>query len=349
MSQRIAVVEDTRFREHRTPSGHPERPERLGAVSEALARHEPALARLAPRAADDAELLRIHRPGHLALVTESARRAPCAFDADTWASAESAEVARLAAGSAIEVVRAVARGEARAGFAALRPPGHHAEASRPMGFCLYNNAAVAARALQADERVGRILLLDWDVHHGNGTQHSFEEDRDVLYVSTHQFPFYPGTGDFREAGRGAGAGTTLNVPMPAGCGDAEYTGVFQRLLMPAARAFRPEFILVSCGFDAHRDDPLASMELTRDGFLAMARTVRALADELCGGRLACVLEGGYAASGLRDGTSALLEALTEPAAPPVGVPDAPPGSTLRQLVDRVVAVHGARIPGLGAA
>jgi acetoin utilization deacetylase AcuC-like enzyme len=348
MGQRIAVVEDARFREHRPPAGHPERPERLAAVSEALAEREPELLRLAPRAAGDEELLRIHSAAHLALVAEASRRAPCALDADTYASDRSAEVARLAAGSAVDVARAVARGEARAGFAALRPPGHHAEASRPMGFCLFNNAAVAVRALQAEEGVGRILLLDWDVHHGNGSQHSFEEDPSVLYASTHQFPYYPGTGDFGEAGRGAGLGATFNVPMPAGCGDEEYTGVFQRLLVPAALRFRPEFILVSCGFDAHRDDPLAAMEVTRAGFLALARSVRALADEVCGGRIAFVLEGGYAASGLREGTSAVLEALAEPARGPVPLPDAPPGSTLRRLVDRAVAVHGARNPALGA-
>jgi acetoin utilization deacetylase AcuC-like enzyme len=348
MGQRIAVVEDARFREHRPPSGHPERPERLAAVAHAIAESGADLVRLATRPADDAELLRIHRPSHLTRVAEAARRAPCALDADTWASPASAEVARLAAGSTIELVRAVARGEARAGFAALRPPGHHAEAARPMGFCLFNNAAIAARALQQEEGVGRILLLDWDVHHGNGTQHSFEEDASVLYVSTHQFPYYPGTGDFDEAGRGAGVGATLNVPMPAGCGDAEYVGVFQRVLVPAARHFRPEFILVSCGFDAHRDDPLAAMELTRSGFRDLARLVRALADELCAGRLAFVLEGGYAASGLRDGTSAVLEALSEPSPGGVPLPDALPGSTLRHLVDRVVEVHGAHIPALGA-
>jgi len=348
MGQRIAVVEDARYKEHRPPPGHPEHPERLTAVGEALAAHATDAIRLAPRPAEDDELLRVHLPVHLARVAESARRAPCAFDADTWASAASAAVARLAAGGAVEIARAVSRRRARAGFAALRPPGHHAEASHPMGFCLFNNVAIAARALQREEGVGRVLILDWDVHHGNGTQHSFEEDPSVLYVSTHQFPYYPGTGDFDEAGRGPGLGATLNVPMPAGCGDAEYVGVFQRVLVPAARHFRPEFILVSCGFDAHHDDPFASMDVSQAGFRDLARTVRALADELCGGRAVFLLEGGYAASGLREGTSAVLEALAEPSPPGVAVPDAPAGSTLRRLVDAVAAVHRSRIPGLGA-
>lgn len=348
MGQRIAIVEDARFKEHRPPPGHPEHPERLTAVGDALAACAAGAVRLAPRPAEDEELLRVHLPGHLARVAEGARRAPCAFDADTWASAASETVARLAAGGAVEIARSVSRRDARAGFAALRPPGHHAEASRPMGFCLFNNVAVAARALQHDEGVGRLLILDWDVHHGNGTQHAFEEDPTVLYVSTHQFPYYPGTGDFDEAGLGAGLGATLNVPMPAGCGDAEYVGVFQRLLVPAARQFRPEFILVSCGFDAHRDDPLASMDVSHAGFRDLARIVRALADELCGGRVVFLLEGGYSARGLREGTAAVLEALSEPSPPDVPVPDAPPGSTLRRLVDAVAAVHRSRIPALGA-
>jgi acetoin utilization deacetylase AcuC-like enzyme len=219
-----------------------------------------------------------------------------------------------------------------------------------MGFCLLNNVAIAARALQAEDRVERILILDWDVHHGNGTQHLFEEDPNVLYASTHQFPFYPGTGAAHEAGRGAGAGATLNIPLPAGCGDDEYVGALQRLLVPVASGFRPEILLVSCGFDAHRDDPLAQMEVTREGFRAMAALVRALADDLCGGRLACVLEGGYAASGLAEGTGALLDALlAEPALPPP--PSVDPGTSraLAAIVARVAEVHRAFTPEIGAA
>jgi acetoin utilization deacetylase AcuC-like enzyme len=208
---------------------------------------------------------------------------------------------------------------------------------------------VAARALQAEDGLERVLILDWDVHHGNGTQHAFESDPSVLYVSTHQYPYYPGTGDFDEAGVGRGLGTTLNVPMPAGCGDAEYVGVMQRVLAPAARWFRPDAILVSCGFDAHREDPLAAMEVSQQGFLALATIVRHLAEELCGGRLVFALEGGYAVSGLAEGTSAVLEALLRPAPYQVAPVEMPAGSVLRQLVDGAAAVHRGRIPGLGAA
>jgi acetoin utilization deacetylase AcuC-like enzyme len=339
----MAVLEDPRYREHVGPRGHPERPERLAAVGAAIAARSEPLVRLASRPADDAELLRVHEPAHLARLAEAATRAPLQLDADTYLAPRSVEVARLAAGGLVDLARAVVRREVDVGLAAVRPPGHHAEAGRAMGFCLLNNVAVAVRALQAEEGLGRVLVFDWDVHHGNGTQHSFEEDPSVLYVSTHQFPYYPGTGDFDEAGVGKGLGTTVNVPMPAGCGDAEYVGAVQRIVAPAARWFRPEAILVSCGFDAHRDDPLAAMEVSQEGFLALASIVRRLADELCGGRLVFALEGGYAPSGLTEGTA------VRPTPYDVSPVDAPAGSVLRQLVGAAAAVHGRRIPDLGAA
>jgi len=345
----MAVLEDPRFREHAGPDGHPERPERLAAVAAAIAARSEPLARLAPRPADDAELLRVHAREHVERLRALSSRAPLQLDADTYLGPRSVEVAELAAGGLIDLCRAVVRRDALTGLASLRPPGHHAEAGRAMGFCLYNNVAIAARALQAEEGAPRVLILDWDVHHGNGTQHSFEEDPSVLYVSTHQFPYYPGTGDFGESGFGRGAGTTLNVPLPAGCGDAEYVGALQRLFVPAARWFRPDVLLVSCGFDAHSDDPLAAMEVSGEGFLAMTAIVREVAEELCGGRLVFALEGGYAASGLGEGTAAVLEAVLRPERPRVAPVEMLRGSVLRHVVDAAVAVHGGRIPGLGAA
>ncbi len=344
-----AVVEDLRYRDHRGPPGHPEHPERLAAVQAALdARSEP-LERLSPRPATVEEVMRVHSREHLERVRQAVSQAPSQLDPDTYVSPQSLDVALLAAGGSIELARRVARGEARSGLAAVRPPGHHAEATHAMGFCLFNNVAIAARSLQHEEGLERVLIFDWDVHHGNGTQHSFEDDPTVFYASTHQFPYYPGTGDANEAGSGRGSGATLNIPMPAGCGDAEYTGALQRLLVPAALAFRPEMVLVSCGFDAHRDDPLAAMEVSGEGFRTMARIVRALAEDLCGGRVVFVLEGGYAASGLREGTEAVLDALLE--ARPAALPptDPKPGRRLEAIIERVAAVHRGRIPDLGAA
>jgi acetoin utilization deacetylase AcuC-like enzyme len=218
-----------------------------------------------------------------------------------------------------------------------------------MGFCLFNNVAIAAAALRAEDDVERILILDWDVHHGNGTQRSFEEDPNLLYFSTHQYPFYPGSGGADEAGRGRGEGATVNVPLPAGCGDAEYLGVLQRILVPLALAFRPEILLVSAGFDAHLDDPLGGMRVGERGFAAMSAVVRGLADEVCGGRLAFFLEGGYSASALRQGTGAVLDAALPAEAPALPAPvEAAPETLLGQLVGLVSGIHERRYPSLGA-
>jgi acetoin utilization deacetylase AcuC-like enzyme len=344
------VVVDRRYREHRGPAGHPERPERLAAVERAIEEQRERLRWLPARPASDSEILRVHGAAHLEQVAEAARLAPSQLDPDTFVSPQSLEVARLAAGAAIDLARAVATGRLQTGLAAVRPPGHHAEAGHPMGFCLFNNVAIAARALQAEDGVGRVLIFDWDVHHGNGTQHSFDEDPSVLYASTHQFPYYPGTGAAGEVGRGRGAGFTLNIPLPAGCGDEIYLGALQRLLVPVTQKFRPDIILVSCGFDAHVDDPLAAMQVTGEGFRAMSALVRALAEDCCGGRVAFVLEGGYAASGLFEGTQALLSVLTatdtppQPAAAPM-----PRGSLLEAVVGRVAHAHAGHHPGLGGA
>jgi acetoin utilization deacetylase AcuC-like enzyme len=347
-SRSTAVVVDPRFRDHRGPSGHPERPDRLLAIGAAIDARAGRLETLAPREATPEEVLRVHSREYLDAVAAACRSAPAHLDPDTFVSDASDLVARLAAGGTVDLARRVASGAIRNGLAAVRPPGHHAERTHAMGFCLFNNVAIAARALQAEDRVERILILDWDVHHGNGTQHFFEEDPSVLYVSTHQFPFYPGTGGAGETGVGAGAGATVNIPMPAGCGDLEYVGAFQRLLVPVAHAFRPEMILVSCGFDAHRDDPLAAMNVSGAGFGALTAIVAALAEDLCDGRLVFVLEGGYAASGLREGADALFDALLDETPPPSAEPLAQ-GSPLAQIVARVGDVHRSNFPEIGSA
>jgi len=344
----IHVVEDIRFRAHRAPPHHPENPERLAAVSRALARQADHITRLTPRAASREEIVQVHSPGHYEQILAAVSRAPGQLDADTFVSEQSLEIARLAAGSTIDLALKVARGEAPFGIAAVRPPGHHAEADRPMGFCLFNNVAIAARALQRELGLEKIAILDWDVHHGNGTQHSFENDPSILYVSLHQFPHYPGTGNFDEAGRGAGLGSTLNLAIPPGCGDLEYSGLMHRAVAPVIRRFAPQMILVSCGFDAHRDDPLSSMNVSAEGYREMTHAVADLARELCGGRVAFVLEGGYAASGLEEGTDAVLAALLDPDAARPAPPSAPAGSTLATLLDSARAVHGGQNPDLGA-
>ncbi len=346
----IEVIADARFQSHRGPDGHPERPERLIAMGEAIDAFRDRIEFAPPRAAETDEILLVH-DARLVSALESTRGQPLGrLDADTYYAPLSYEIACLAAGSCVDLTRRVLRGEIARGLAAVRPPGHHAESDRSMGFCLFNNIAIAVRALQADEDAPRILIFDWDVHHGNGTQHTFGSDRDVLYISTHQFPFYPGTGDFDEAGSDAGLGSTINIPMAAGSGDAEYIGVLQRIVVPAAIAFEPDVILISCGFDAHRDDPLASMEVSQDGYRAMSTIMRRLADTLCGGRIVFILEGGYSLAGIREGAEAVLESLTA-----ASVSETPPsveltpGSVLYGLVDRVAEVHGGRIPNLGSA
>jgi acetoin utilization deacetylase AcuC-like enzyme len=202
------------------------------------------------------------------------------------------------------------QGRIKSAFCAVRPPGHHADSRRAMGFCLFNNVAVAARYLQQHHGLDRILIVDWDVHHGNGTQEIFYEDPTVFYFSTHQYPHYPGTGTEDERGRGAGEGFTLNCPLPAGTGDHVYLEIFEKVLVPAAKGFRPDFVLISSGFDAHRDDPLAGMCLTGHGYAGMTRILRQIADLHCGGRIVSCLEGGYNLEALADSAEAHLEVLS---------------------------------------
>ena len=320
---RPALVRDPRFREHTAPQGHPERAERLIAVDRAVAPLADQFAALEPRPARDEEILRVHTADHLAaLRAVEGRRAQ--LDPDTYCSERSLDVARLAAGSAIDLALGVARGDSPRGFALVRPPGHHAEPSRPMGFCLLNQIAIAARALLAETGIERIAVVDIDVHHGNGTQHSFESERDVLFLSSHQFPFYPGTGALAERGSGPGTGATVNLPLPAGCGDSEYLRVYHEIALPVLRDFRPEIVLVSAGFDAHERDPLASMQVSSEGFAALVGMLRGLADEVCEGRLMLTLEGGYDLAALEESVRGVCEVLllpaSEPASPPAPTP-----------------------------
>jgi histone deacetylase 6 len=284
------LVYDDRFLLHRAPYEHPENPTRLAAIHDSLER-EGLLERcedVPVREATREELSAIHTPKLIEAVAVTAERDFTQLDPDTYACRESAAAARLAAGGLAELAMRVAGGELENGIALLRPPGHHAERDLPMGFCLFNNVAVAARAAQA-AGARRILIADWDVHHGNGTQHSFWDDPDVLYFSIHQFPFYPGTGAADELGGPHARGRTVNVPFLPGMGNAEYLLAFDRVLMPIAKRFQPDLVLVSAGFDAADGDLLGEMRVTPDGFGAMTARLQGLAS----GRVVLALEGGY--------------------------------------------------------
>ena len=338
-----AVVRDPRFRDHAGPDGHPERPARLEAIERALEPLAAALADVEPRPASDEEILRAHDREHLDRL-DALRGRAVQIDPDTYTCERSVDVARLAAGGTVELALRVARGDSPSGFALVRPPGHHAERSGAMGFCLLNQVAMAARALRAEAGIERVAIVDFDVHHGNGTQHILEEERDALFLSTHQFPFYPGTGALAERGRGPGEGSTVNLPMPAGCGDAEYLAVFAEIVVPVLLEFRPEILLVSAGFDAHARDPLASMQLSSEGFAGIAAQLRAVADEVCGGRLVLALEGGYDLDALGAAVRAVTEVLADPGAR-VGSKPCPAPSTA-ELVGRFREAHGAHFAAL---
>ena len=287
----LALFASERFADHVTPPGHPERVGRaevMQTVAAGWARGGGELIEPAP--ASDAQLTAVHADGYVASIAATAGQA-VGLDPDTFTSPQSYEVARLAAGAIVQAVDRTLAGRGRS-LALVRPPGHHAEADRAMGFCLFNNVAIAAAHALASG-LSKVAIVDYDVHHGNGTQWTFYDDPRILYVSTHQYPFYPGTGAAADVGRDAGAGFTLNVPMAAGATDGDYDLVFTHLIVPALTAFAPELLLVSAGYDAHERDPLAGMRVTTEGYRAMTRYLRGVADAICGGKMAVVTEGGY--------------------------------------------------------
>lgn len=304
------IIADPVFQQHDTGAYHVESPERLAAVDEALAawpgRSQAEFLALQP--ASEEELLRVHQASHLARIAGTQGRG-ASLDPDTVASPQSFEVALLAAGSLIALCDATLEDQVQHGFALVRPPGHHATPARAMGFCLFNNVAAAAAHLIAARGLERILVVDWDVHHGNGTEEIFYNDPRVLYFSTHQWPLYPGTGPVQAVGRGEGEGYTVNVPLSPDLGDVAYIQAFTQVLVPVAQEYKPQFILVSAGFDAHADDPLGSMRITDQGFAALAQILAGLAAELCPGRLVLSLEGGYNVAALARSVVAVLDSL----------------------------------------
>jgi len=312
----VGLVVDRRLEDHDTGPGHAERPERLRAIRQALESSQLAARceRIPLRRASDELLREVHSDSYVRAVDEACASGGGWLDSDTIVGRESGEIARLAAGSLVALCEEVLAGRLERGFAALRPPGHHAERAAAMGFCLFNNVAVAAARLLREPGIERVLVVDWDVHHGNGTQHIFETDPRVFYFSVHQSPLYPGTGAATETGIGVGQGTTLNCPLPPGAGDAEYLATLSGALTESQEAFRPQFVLVSAGFDAHVADPLAQLHVTTPAFGEATRVVRAIADRHAAGRIVSVLEGGYDLDALSASVVAHLEALLAPRA-----------------------------------
>jgi acetoin utilization deacetylase AcuC-like enzyme len=325
---KTAVVTDRNYLKHFAGRSHPERPQRVEVMIEmAESLKRSGLQFRAPRAAALDEIALCHTPEYIATLERFD------FDPDTHTSRDSYQTALLSAGGVLTAVETVLDGAAENAFAIVRPPGHHALPNRAMGFCFFNNVAIAAEWLLKEKGLKRVMVVDWDLHHGNGTQDIFYDTAQVLYTSTHQFPHYPGTGSMHEVGAGEGLGYTVNAPMPAEFGDAEYLRVFDELIIPIGRAFKPEFILISAGFDCHHRDPLGAMAVSEAGFEQMARRVRRLAAECCEGRVVAALEGGYDLDALANSGKAVLEEFGREADEPLKHPHG--GDRVVPIIDRV--------------
>ena len=302
------------FLDHDTGLSHPESPERLKSIAARLKKSKVMehLMSIEPRPAQRQELELVHSRGYIDSIKSRCENGVTVLDGgDTIVSPSSYSVALQAAGGVVRAVEMIYRREISNAFCAVRPPGHHAEADTAKGFCLLNNAAVAAKMAQKAHGADRILILDWDVHHGNGTQHIFQSDPTVHYISLHQHPFYPGTGAKNETGKGDGLGATTNFPLSAGGGDEVYRDIFNNALPDIVAGFKPDFIILSAGFDAHVRDPIANMNVSTECFTEMTAVMATLATELCDGRLLSLLEGGYDLKGLSDSVAAHLGKLTE--------------------------------------
>ncbi len=308
----VGLISHEAFLRHRTGYGHPERPERLTAITDRLTECDlwESLIHLEARKADPADVALVHDPSYIETAVYDITQGKSVLSTgDTSICPDSLAAALWAVGGVLAACDAVVGGEVSRAFCAVRPPGHHATPTMGMGFCIFNNVAIAARYLQQRHGVGKVLILDWDVHHGNGTQDAFYDDPSVMYGSIHQWPLYPGTGAPDEIGAGPGAGTTVNAPLAGGVDGLIYSQTFQRKLLAPALEFAPEFVLVSAGFDAHQADPIGGMNVTADAFGEMTRRVCDLADACCGGRVVSVLEGGYSLSGLAESVEAHVRAL----------------------------------------
>jgi len=306
------IVKDPIYLEHKPGYLHWESPQRLEVLYEMLAETDMAgtFETIDPRKATREEIELIHEHRYFDYVAATAGKARFSLDSDTQTSELSFEAGLFAAGGLLVGIDKLMAGELSNVFALVRPPGHHAEAGQGMGFCLFNNVAIAAAYAIKKYKLSRILVVDWDLHHGNGTQHSFYRDRRVLYFSTHQYPYYPGTGAFGEVGEGEGKGFTVNIPLSMGHGDAEYYKIFRKVLQPIALEYKPDLVMVSAGFDTYYKDPLGGMEVTSAGYATMAQVILDIAEACSGNKLLITLEGGYNLGGLRDGVRSVIKQLT---------------------------------------
>lgn len=330
---KTGILRSEKFMEHKPPGYHPENPRRLEVIYGFLEKNwSKSFVDIPLRSAKEDEILLVHSREYYNEV-KNIDETSGHFDADTYYSRNSYKTAMLAAGSVLNTVDAIFRGEVANAFTFIRPPGHHAERDRAMGFCIFNNVAIAAKYAQKAHGIERVLIVDWDLHHGNGTQWAFYSDPAVLYFSTHQYPYYPGTGAINECGTGKGEGFNINVPLPAGMGDGDYAEIFKRVLAPVADEFRPEFIIVSAGFDAHKDDPLGGMELTEEGYGLMTQLLMELSDRHAHSRLLLVLEGGYNLEGLKNSVAEVLSALQGKQYP---VDNIKPQDKVLEIIDRVI-------------
>ncbi|MBU0972965.1 MAG: histone deacetylase [Proteobacteria bacterium] len=309
MALKTGIVRGDIFLRHIPADGCPDTPQRLKSLY--LMLQEPDMKTVfvdvVPRKATKEDILLFHTPGYFEKIAETQGKDTIAFTADTHAGEDSFEAALYATGGLLTLIAQVVAKTLDNGFALVRPPGHHAEKSRAMGYCLFNHVAVGAFFARKRLNLNRILIIDWDIHHGNGTQHAFEKDPGVLFFSVHQAGLFPGTGSFTDTGSGPGEGYTINLPIPKGYGDAEYTAIFERLIEPVARQFAPELILVSAGFDTHTDDPMGGMRMTADGFAGLTASVKKIADKVCQGKLVMSLEGGYNCGALSESVKAVLK------------------------------------------
>ncbi len=310
----VGLVYHPDYLKHDAGQQHPERAGRLESVMQALESNAEIQPLVNLDIIHDAEfwVSQVHQQNHIRAVEAASQQGPAALDPDTIVCTDSYNVALKAVAGTLAAADAVVAGDISQAFCAVRPPGHHAEAHRPMGFCLFNNVAILARYLQQQHGMDNILIIDWDVHHGNGTQHIFETDSSVFYMSTHQYPYYPGTGATTETGESQGQGYTLNFPLPQGSGDDVYIDVFEQHLLAQALDYRPDCVIVSAGFDAHQDDPLAQMRVTEEGYRRMTHVVKEIAATCSNQRLISVLEGGYNLDALGRSVVAHVDALQQP-------------------------------------